>query len=60
MFGVDEIAVVRQGQRALGVIDQAGLGVHDFALPCGGITVVSQRHVTGQTLDAFGAEYIRH
>ena len=54
--GIDQVAVVRNGERAAAVVDEERLGVGDAVGAGGGIADVAHRHVAGQLVEPVAAE----
>ena len=48
-LGIDEIAIVRNGQGASRIVRQQGLGIAQHRRPGGGIAIVPDGQVPGQT-----------
>ena len=60
MEGVDDVAVVCDGQLTVLAVNQEGLGVAEFAAAAGGITGVANGHVTDERIEVWLSEYLGH
>ena len=56
--GVDDVAIVCDGQLTVLAVNQKGLSVTEFAAAGGGITGVANGHVTGQWIEVWLSEYL--
>ena len=58
--GVDHVAVVAQGQLAVGAAGENGLGVAEDARAGGGVSGVAYGNVAGEAFEVLLAEGLRH